>query len=338
MLFPAATARAMLAGFQVLGLDVEALKREAGFDAAMLSRLDGAFEPDGFPRLWAAAAARIQREELATELGIAIPRGAFGAIDYLAGSAADVASGMAALARHFRQASTSFSIEVSVDKNGSAWVTLPCQEPFDGNHLSDEFTLSVICARFRASAAGPWRVRSVHLTRPPPARATRHAELFEAEVKFGCALAALEIPGDCWRLPLKHADPMLQETLQALSSHLGFEPVAQDLLANLRMHLRIFLPDGAIAAAKMARCLGMSERTLQRQLGELGTSFTQVLDSFREVEAERLLAAQVPLTEVAFRLGFADQSTWNRAFRRWKGMPPSKWVQQQAAALPAPKA
>jgi AraC-like DNA-binding protein len=333
MLFPASTARAMLAGFRVLGLDPEVLQREAGLDSTVLARIDGAFEPDCFPRLWAAAAARIAREELPTELGMAVPRGAFGAIDYLAGSSADVATGMQALARHFRQVSTTFSIDVAETEDGSGLVSLPCHEPFEGRFGSDEFTLSVICGHFRESADGPFHLRSVCLTRPQPTSKSRHAELFNAKVQFGCAVSSIEVPSDAWRLPLRHADPALQQTLRDLSNHLEFGTNEHDLQANLRMHLRVLLPDGAVTAAKAARCLCLSERTLQRQLTELGTSFTQELDNFRQVEAERLLRAGVPRIEVAFRLGFADQTTWNRAFRRWKGMSPSKWLEQQGAAL-----
>ena len=53
-----------------------------------------------------------------------------------------------------------------------------------------------------------------------------------------------------------------------------------------------------------------------------------MLDGFREAEAERLLASgRVPLSDVAFQLGFSDQTAWNRAFRRWKGMSPTEWRQ-----------
>jgi AraC-like DNA-binding protein len=71
----------------------------------------------------------------------------------------------------------------------------------------------------------------------------------------------------------------------------------------------------------------MSERTLHRRLRELGRTFQEVLDAFRESEAERLLVSGRPsLAEVALRLGFSDQSAWNRAFRRWKGTSPTEWA------------
>jgi AraC-like DNA-binding protein len=92
----------------------------------------------------------------------------------------------------------------------------------------------------------------------------------------------------------------------------------------------VCLPGGDAEAAGVARALGLSERTLHRRLQELGTTWREVLDGFREAEAERLLL-QGPgaLSEVALRLGFSDQTAWNRAFRRWKGVSPTDWLRSK---------
>ncbi len=79
-------------------------------------------------------------------------------------------------------------------------------------------------------------------------------------------------------------------------------------------------------AATIARTLGLSERTLNRRLQEIGKTWRGVLDAFREAEAERLLSSgRAELSDVAFRLGFSDQTAWNRAFKRWKGTSPTEW-------------
>jgi AraC-like DNA-binding protein len=148
---------------------------------------------------------------------------------------------------------------------------------------------------------------------------------------FGCAVSSLEIEPASWRLGLRRADPTLKELLRSLASGLELGDVGSDLEAVLRARFRILLPDGCPSAAAVARSVGLTERTLQRQLKQAGTSFTRVLDNFREAEAELLLASDIPLTEVALRLGFSDQTTWNRAFRRWKGTSPRQWVLAQPA-------
>jgi AraC-like DNA-binding protein len=74
----------------------------------------------------------------------------------------------------------------------------------------------------------------------------------------------------------------------------------------------------------------MSERSLHRRLRELGQSYQGVVDVFRREEAERLLVeGRVDMTEIAHRLGFADQSVFSRAFRRWTRMAPRSWLARQ---------
>jgi AraC-like DNA-binding protein len=316
----------MLAGFQVLGLDADALRREAGIDPQRLARLDGILEQECFERLWMVAAARAPREELPTEVGLAIPFGAFGTLDYLAGTSVDVEAGFLTLARHIRQVATDFLIEVSTGEDGSGVVRLMCPKRVPGCDISDEFTLAVCVGRFRSAVDGSFRIRTVHLTRPAPAHKTRHASLFDAPVVFGCAESALEIAKESWTLSLPRADATLQELLRNLAHQLELGETGSDLEASVRARLRILLADANSSASTVAHSLGLTERTLQRQLKDAGTSFSRVLDRFREAEAERLITGGMAFSQVALRLGFADQTAFNRAFRRWKGMCPRQWL------------
>ncbi|HQR66918.1 MAG TPA: helix-turn-helix transcriptional regulator, partial [Thermoanaerobaculia bacterium] len=138
------------------------------------------------------------------------------------------------------------------------------------------------------------------------------------------------------RRPRRGADPQLQRTLRELAGRLQLGSPANDLEIAVRARLRTLLPDGAPGAARVARLIGFSERTLQRRLRASGTTFLRILDGFRESESERLLAAGVPLAETALRLGFSDQSAWTRAFRRWKGMAPRQWLTSRSGAAGPP--
>ena len=325
--FPAATARGMLAGFSVLGLDSAWLQKEAGIDGATLAQVDGLLGPDAFERLWQAARRRAPQEELPTQLGLAIPFGAFGALDYLAGSSPTVEAAFLSLQAHFRQVA-SFTLDVT-RTGGGGLVQVMVPAPFPEHHASDEMTLAAFVGRFRSeSQVRAFSPSAVRLTRPEPATPTRHAELLGAPVTFGCSVSALEIPTMAWTARMPRADAALQATLRHLASHLQLGDSGSDLELALRARLRTRLPDGVSDAATMARTLGMSERTLNRRLAEQGRSYRDVLDSFRQSETERLLLqGGTPLAEVALLLGFSDQTAWNRAFRRWTGTAPREWLE-----------
>lgn len=77
------------------------------------------------------------------------------------------------------------------------------------------------------------------------------------------------------------------------------------------------------AVEKVAKALGMSPRTLQRRLGELGTTYQQLLDDVRHRSARRLLAnTDLGVGEVAFLLGFEEINSFTRAFHSWEGTTP----------------
>jgi AraC-like DNA-binding protein len=325
---PAASARAMLTGLGALGLDAGALRRAAGIGEAELAAPDGVLPGEAFGRLWQEAHRQAPREELPTEVGLAIPFGAFGALDYLAGSSPTVEAAFHSLRSHFRQVAR---IGLEIERGAaSADVRLVNPEPFPGMEISDEMTLAIFVGRFRGDAGAPFRPSSIRLTRPAPHAPTRHAALLGAPVTYGCSVAGMEIPLAAWTAPMRRADPALQETLRQLASRLELGASGDDLEMALRARLRTLLPEGKADARSIARTLGLSERTLNRRLQETGKTYRGVLDAFREAEAERLLASgRAGLSDVAFRLGFSDQTAWNRAFKRWKGMSPTEWLQSR---------
>lgn len=326
MLFSATTVRATLQGFAAIGLDAEALRREAGIDAEVLDRLDGVVEADRLFHLWRLALSRSGRDELPTEVGLAIPHGAFGALDYIAASARDIASGFESLAQQFPQVSSLFSLETGTDADGAGFARIVWSAPHAARDLSDEVTVAIIVGHFRDGARGAFRARAVRLTRPEPSRPTRHSELLGAAVTFGCACSAIEVDRDVWRRALPLSDPTLQDTLRRLSAHLSIADDDAEIASAVRRVLLRTLPSGEAAPEGVARALGLSERSVQRRLQQSGTSFKRVLDELREAESERLLAQGVALSDVAQRLGFSDQTTWTRAFKRWKGQAPLAWL------------
>jgi AraC-like DNA-binding protein len=78
--------------------------------------------------------------------------------------------------------------------------------------------------------------------------------------------------------------------------------------------------------------LGVSRRTLQRELQQRDTSHKAILDDVRRERALHLLELPgLTVSEVAYRLGFSEPSAFFRAFRRWTGKSPKAAVAATAA-------
>lgn len=80
------------------------------------------------------------------------------------------------------------------------------------------------------------------------------------------------------------------------------------------------------ALGDVARTLGRSTRTLQRQLTDLGVTFQGLLrEARRELARHYLAQSSLELTETAYLLGFDDANSFFRAFQSWEGIPPHRW-------------
>lgn len=319
---PAITIRAMLEAFRALGLDERRLRAEANVPERPLDA--GALLPDGVrQRLWASARREASREEFALEAGLSLPFGALGLVDYLAASADTLGESCGVLQRSFHDVSLARQLEVD---SGDAELRLALvgAEPRD-EALEDEFWLGVLLGRLRPRAAG-FALKGARLGRAAPACAARYHALLGAPVSFGHAVAMLCLPARLGEAALASADPRLRSTLESLRPRVEASALGSALERSLRSCLREMLPAGKAGAASVAGALGMSERSLHRRLRELGQSYQGVLDVFRREEAERLLLeGRVGMAEIAHRLGFADQSAFSRAFRRWTRLPPRAW-------------
>jgi AraC-like DNA-binding protein len=82
---------------------------------------------------------------------------------------------------------------------------------------------------------------------------------------------------------------------------------------------------------------GMTLRTFQRRLAEEATTFSDAVEAARRAEALVLLTgSDMPLAEIAGRLGYANASALTRAVRRWTGAPPRALRSDIAAGRRAP--
>jgi AraC-like DNA-binding protein len=94
-------------------------------------------------------------------------------------------------------------------------------------------------------------------------------------------------------------------------------------MAACRSVVTELLPTGHPTIEHAARRIGVPVRTLQRRLRERGQSFSDLVETIRWKRAQLLLSRPgAHVNDVAKALGYADPSSFSRAFRRWAGMSP----------------
>ena len=86
------------------------------------------------------------------------------------------------------------------------------------------------------------------------------------------------------------------------------------------------LPHGRAELSTVARQLGMSSRTLSRKLREEGVTYAEILDRLRSALAKRYLSdRELPVTQIAWLLGYQEVSSFTHAFKRWTGTTPREF-------------
>lgn len=98
------------------------------------------------------------------------------------------------------------------------------------------------------------------------------------------------------------------------------------IIDRAQSYIRGALPSGTCSVERCAEKLGMSVRTLQSRLLAEGARFSELVEGQREAVAKSLLAQrQLTLDEIADRLGYGEQTSFGRAFKRWTGLTPHQF-------------
>lgn len=103
-----------------------------------------------------------------------------------------------------------------------------------------------------------------------------------------------------------------------------------DITTLVRNKITARLANSPVKVGDVASDLSMSLRTLQRQLAAKGSSFSRILDDVRKEAALAVQStSEFRLDELSRRLGYRQQSTLTRAFKRWVGASPSGFYHRQ---------
>ena len=125
----------------------------------------------------------------------------------------------------------------------------------------------------------------------------------------------------------------MHATLKTLAQRVEVKAFETAPLAfAVRSQLADAVSAGQFSAEHIAEQLGLPLRTFQRRLSEEQVSFQDLLDSYRQSQAMKMLAHEnVTMAEVAYALGYHEQSSFNRAFKRWTGKTPRAWLAEKNA-------
>lgn len=148
---------------------------------------------------------------------------------------------------------------------------------------------------------------------------------FDCRVHITSAENAIGFPAEQLNFAVASANRLL---FKLLGGYLNQVKLAarKSTAERVQDYVRGALPSGHCSIERCAEKLGMSVRTLQANLSTSGKKFSDILEAQRiELAKTYLKLNQHSLDEVAANLGYSEQSSFGRAFKRWTGITPKQF-------------
>ncbi|NGN63670.1 AraC family transcriptional regulator [Streptomyces sp. A7024] len=334
--------RAALRGVERRGLDTLPLLQYAAIAPLLLADDRARVTPEQFTRLIQALHVVMDDEFLG--LGPArSKRGTFAMMCYAAIGCSDLRGALRRAARFYAlfPGGPELTLEVRGDPSDPGDTSAPGAEAVLAIRNEAEFhdpflseCLMVIWHRLSSWLIG----RRIPLATadfgfPPPVYADEYPALFGCPVRFGAAHTEARFAAHWLAAPVVRKESELEVLLRrAPADLLSRREYGTTVSEQVRHALAAALRDGGRRRPRLpelrevAGRLAVSPATLRRRLEAEGTSFTELKDTVRRDAAITSLAqGQEPIAGLAARLGFAEDASFHRAFRRWTGTTPGAY-------------
>ena len=309
------------------GADPDLVLGEAGVDYRLLEDPKAALPLARYVAMMEQAARRTGNDEFGLWFGQQFRPEDLGLIGQLALAAPDIATGLAAFARHFvlHQQNTEtrlvqdgllFRLEYRI-VDPTIWVRRQDAELTMGmfaNLLRRVLGKQAVFEEIWFEHPGSDRAR--------PGRAPAHEAAFGAPVFFNAPSNAIAFRLDDPAKPMPRRDiarfAAIGEELRRIG---GATPIG--LLPRVLGEIRGHLPEGPPPIETVAERVGLARWTLQRRLAEHGVTYSEcVAEVRRRLSLIYLAESSLSVAAIAELLGYSEISAFSRACRRMHGAPP----------------
>ena len=197
--------------------------------------------------------------------------------------------------------------------------------------IANECALAAIVSLLRQVSKSPVSPIAVSFTHERPGITEAHSRFFGGSVSFGAEQNAVLLSYELLDTKSALADEGISRFLMThLDNDLQKAQGSRSLEIQVKQAVADALGDGVPKVAQIARRLGISERTLHRRLTNQNLTYQSLVDETRREVAKSLLKhTQYSLADVAFLSGFSEQSSFQRAFKRWFQQTPASFRQTE---------
>jgi AraC-like DNA-binding protein len=245
-----------------------------------------------------------------------------GLLFYVASAAEDIGDALALAARYCRIVNEAVRLKLVRSQEGMTveikFVGLPRHFAWQNT----EFIIASTIKGLREMAGRDFRPTQVMFT------LARNSDLGEFERFFGCPVEfsasadRFGLSNETLAMPLVTRDRHLLDTLEPVCDEAAKErnTVYGTLRSLVENEVQKLLPHGRANRHRVAKALGLNERTLAQKLAEEETTYDRVVDRLRQSLALLYIGEpSISLAQIAWLLGYEGPTSFNHAFARWTG-------------------
>jgi AraC-like DNA-binding protein len=316
------------------GIDGDAVFDEVGLDPARLNDASGRYPVPAMQRLWRVAAERTRDPCFGLVAAEQWHPTTWGGLGYAWLASATLEESFRRLVRYSGIIST--AANVTLEETAGNLRLKVSADPRSGLKPSpvviDALAANIVHMCRIASGPG-FTPTAVDLSHGGMGCRRRRQEFFKAPIRYDAQETTIFVDAASARERLPSANTELAHANERVIADYLAELRGTRIAMRLRARLIDELPSGRTTERQVAEWLHMSRRTLQRKLRDEGTSYTRELDGVRRELAERFIRDRsLTLSEITYLLGFAEISSFSRAFKRWTGKAPSVYRQEALEA------
>ncbi len=327
MRFPTVTVRnlaAIVPTLAELGVDPDAVIRQAGVDPKLFSSLDAVIPYAVLGRLVTESVKATGCERFGLMVGMKTRPNGMGLTGLVSIHSPTVREGLEVITTTLQTTDTGGAAFLDLRHDVACFgFAVTAADIESADQIADAAT--AIAFNVTRQLCGPaWRPDAVRLTREPPRDRTPFAKFFQSPVEFGANAACLVFDAGILDQPVHDRDPHAADILAPLLREAAANAQGH-FVSTARAMIRTQLAAGTLSRETVARALGLSARTFVHRLEARGLTYSGLADDARFETAQDLLRKGKTIAETAARLSFADPSAFTRAFKTWLGATPAKW-------------
>ena len=305
------------------GHDPAAIFESCGIEPALLGRSNARLPTEACRAAWLRASTLIQDPAFCVKFGENWRPAMFGSLGYAWLSSTTLRRALNRMAEYCDMLEENSTVQVFETDADAVRVVMSERDKTLDVPALDDSKLSAVVRLCRLSCGENFSPAEVTFTHSPPPVTSAYFAYFRCPVHFDADSNSLLIPLSVVDAPLPGGNEIIATMIDREIVRYLADLDRSKVVERVQAAISERLPSGRVTSESVASELHISNRTLGRQLRAEGTTFREVLDRTRRTLAEAYLADDQSITQIAFSLGFSDQASFTRAYKRWTGIAPS---------------